>query len=199
MDDDFINWTPEHCKTNIHEWQKTKDEELFSLLLAKYDRFLVKLAWNFYDKFCGRVSLEDLYHTAIIGFGKAISHFKQHTLARLIMAEIKAYVKSEIEARYKSELTLNPVGLMADSGDEINLEARLNADFIMNSDFLSKEDKELLEMKFYQRMTFKEIGQTFGITEQGASQRYRRIRSEIRKKIKPGELAKNIRGNANIR
>ena len=191
MDDDFINWTPEHCKRNIHIYQKTKAEEMFALLLARYDRFLIKLARNFYKQFCGRVPFEDLHHSAIIGFGNAMAHFRQEAPSRLIMAEIKAYVKSELNARYMNSVRFNPAGLMEDQKDEQNsetlLETLVRAYFIMSADFLSKNDTDLLDMKFYQGIKFKEIGQKFGITEQGAAQRYKKIIAKIRKKIKSSE------------
>ena len=191
MQDDFINWTPEHVKRNIHAYQQTKNEEMFSLLLARYDRFLMKLAHNFYKQFYGRVPLEDLYHSAIIGFGNAMDHFRQEAAAGLIMAEIKAYVKSELNARYKNSLEFDPVGLMGDQRDVQNsealLEAVLNANLIMSADFLSKDDKDLIDMRFCQGMKFKEIVQEFDITEQAAAQRYKKIIAKIRKKIKFGE------------
>ena len=83
---DFTNWTPEHCKRVIHKYQETRDEKLFDLLLLKYDKYLVKLAWRYRNRL--NVSLEDVYHTAILGFGNAMAQFKPDAPAFIIMKVI---------------------------------------------------------------------------------------------------------------
>src|SRR5665213_1276875 len=97
--EDWVNWTPDHCKRKIHEYQRTKNEKTFDLLLAKYDKYLVSLAWDFKSR-VQNIDLEDLYHSAVLGFGTAISRFKTQAPSSLIIAVIKAYVKEELEQKF---------------------------------------------------------------------------------------------------
>lgn len=181
--EDWINWTPEKCKQKILEWQKTKNDELFSYLLAKYDRFLLKLVWGCRKQF-SNVPLEDLYHSSVVGFGEALTQFKQQAPTRLIMAVIKAYVKTEIEARYRSKQEYESNSYRRTEEDVINQDTILDANFILNSDFLSDKERAFLRLRFDGSMTFKAIGLKYGITEQGASQRCKKIINKIQRKIK---------------
>ena len=184
--DDFTNWTPEHTKSIIHTYQNTKDEELFSLLLAKYDRYLVKISWKFHKQL-NDVPLEDLYHSAIVGFGIAITQFKPQASAGVIMAVIKSYVRREIEAKYISKRSEEIQGFCTPIQDIPNPDDTLDAYFILNSDYLSKDDKELLALRFEENMPFNEIGKRLGVCRQWASKRLEKILNKIRKEIGEGK------------
>jgi RNA polymerase sigma factor (sigma-70 family) len=184
--DDFTSWTPEHCKRIIHEYQHTKNKELFNLLLARYDKYLVKLAWHYQKHFIS-VPLEDLYHSAIVGFGEFLVQFKQQAPSRLIMAVIKAYVKTEIEARYRSKQEYEISNFKSNNEDEHSLDDIMDAHSILGSSFLSEKEKNLLMLRFEENMTFREVGKKFGITEQGAWQRFKKIVGKIRRVMRKEE------------
>ena len=181
--DDFVNWTPEKCKQRIHEWQKTRDKDLFSLLLARYDKFLLKLAWKYHKQFYG-VSVEDLYHSAIVGFGEALVQFKNQAPTRLIMAVIKAYVKNEIDSRYMNKHGYEVSSFERTNKEEPNPDDVMDANFILNSSFLSEKERAFLRLRFEENMTFKAIGTKFNISEQATWQKYKKIISKIQRELK---------------
>lgn len=176
--DDFINWTPKHCKRIIHEWQITKDERLFSLLLAKYDRYLIKISWGFHKKI--GVTLEDLYHSSIIGFGIAMTKFEHDDGAGMIMAVITSYVKREIESRYITRKPNESKELQVAQLNPVNSADILDSQMIMNSDYLSSSDKKLLSLRFEEGMSFKKIGEHLGICTRAASKRVLKVLERIR-------------------
>lgn len=177
--EDFTNWTPEHCKRVIHEYQKTKDKELFSLLLAKYDKFLVKLALKTKRRL-REVPLEDLYHSAIIGFGMALSKFKQRAPAQLIIAVIKAYVTSELDSRYINRRPEEPKKLRQQQYETVDPNDLLDVRFIMDSEYLSAREKEVLTLRFEEDMSFSEIGDKLGMCRQSAHKYLDRVLEKIR-------------------
>jgi len=181
---DFVNWTPETCKAFMLEYQRTKDEEIFSYLLAKYDKFLLKLAWGM-KKRVREIPIEDLYHSAIVGFGNAVLQFKPKAPSSLIMAIIKAYVKREIESKYISHNVGDEINIYYSIWkDEPNPKYAIDAVDILNSEILSKEEKDLLTLRFEDNMPFKDIGKQLGVCRQCVSNRLHRVINKIREYLK---------------
>jgi len=179
---DFTNWTPEHCKRVIHKYQETRDEKLFDLLLLKYDKYLVKLAWRYRNRL--NVSLEDVYHTAILGFGNAMAQFKPDAPAFIIMKVICAYVKREIEAKYITIKTEEPVGLLENAPVVTRpSDDALEAHFIFNAPYLSVKERELLSLRFEKGMSFFEMGEVIGVSRRAVSRRLAKVIAKVKNEI----------------
>jgi RNA polymerase sigma factor (sigma-70 family) len=184
--DDWVNWTPDHCKRKIHEYQVTKDKELFSMLLAKYDKFLLKLTHSFNKQFYD-VTLDDLYHSAIVGFEDALIKFKQQAPSRLIIAIIKAYVKREIEAHYRDMQKYENKSYRKTEDDDLDPDDTMDASFILNSYFLNDNERAFLKLRFEDNMSFEEMAKSTGLCRQSVSTRLKKILNKIRKRIEREE------------
>jgi len=182
--EDWVNWTPEKCKQKIHIWQKTKDTLLFDLLLCKYDKYLLKLSWE-YQKRLRELELREIYHTAILGFNSALIRFKLSAPSTLIIAVIKAYVRREIENKFiskRTEGTSESLDLQEDN-TLVNREDILDAYFIINSECLSNEERELILLRFDQRLSLHQISRKLMICESWVSDKLKAVLKKVRKKL----------------
>jgi RNA polymerase sigma factor (sigma-70 family) len=184
--DDFTNWTPNKCKQKIHEYQQTKDKDLFSLILAKYDRYLVKLSWEFWERIRWE-ELEDIYHTAIIGFGAAIAKFKVQVPSDFIIPVIKAYVKREIEKTYITKKSGERKGYKPEDVEDLRFDFEdrssdgIDLSFILN-ELVPPEEKELILLRFEENMSLKEIGSRIGLSQSRVSEKIKMVLEKISKK-----------------
>jgi len=165
VQEDFINWNPEKCRELILRYQKTQDNELYTLLLAKYDRYLISLVSTLKRryKYLRNEPLIDLYHTAIIGFSKALTKLKPVVTPGLVIHVIKAYVKAEIRKEFESR--------KYEMGKEIeeSMESRnsfkeftkmtdsISVHLITSSSVLTKSERLLLSLRFSDDLTLREI------------------------------------------
>ena len=99
---DFQNFTPDHCKELILKFQETRDPEILSILLAKFDRYILYVIYEMRKQvfYLQNEEMQDLYHTGILGFIKGINAFKPHLDSFFIILVIKAYIKSELKQFY---------------------------------------------------------------------------------------------------
>ena len=160
---DFINFTQEHCKKIMLEYQTNKDSESFHLLLAKYDRYLLKVIYDFQRRCTSlRVeSLQELYHTSIMGFHKAILSLKEEDPSKYLCNHIQAYVVSELKQTYIPSLTdrkLKEVLFTPKESKEVeDLLNHISADMLLNSKVITGEEKKLLKMYYLKGLCLREI------------------------------------------
>lgn len=180
-----IRLSSEEVKTLISDYQECPTSETFSLLLLKFDKLLVyiilkmrkKLAW------LREVELEDLYHTAILGFAIALKKIPKDCKPSKVPAYISAYVKAEIKKMYRY-LCREEAGL----GEPPDIDTVLEPvegpvlldgfEMALDSANLSEMEKECLRKKFYESKSLNEIAVELGIK---VSRVYRRVRRGLRK------------------
>lgn len=163
MIEDFINFSQEKCKTLIMEYQTTKEKRVFHLLLAKYDRYILKVIYEFQRK-CPSLrseSLQELYHSGVIGFARGIKAFKPTTEARYICNHIKAYIKSEIRKQYietKSDRKILEALRFQAEHEQKGGNFTLPFLMLIESKYLNARDKKVLKLKYVDELTTTEIG-----------------------------------------
>jgi RNA polymerase sigma factor (sigma-70 family) len=184
---DFQNWTPEHCKEIIVEYQETKNPELLAILLARFDRYILYVIYEMRKKspYLWDEEVQDLYHTGILGFHKGILAFKPHLKSFFIILVIKAYVKSELKQFYSyknRETVCEELPTVADFGDtERQLDANLLFDFVEKSEDLLDREKELLKLRFKEGKTVEDIAQIVGLAEITIYHRLERVVKKLKK------------------
>jgi RNA polymerase sigma factor (sigma-70 family) len=163
MIEDFINFSQEKCKSLILEYQITKEQRVFHLLLAKYDRYILKVLYDFQRK-CPSLrseSLQELYHTGVIGFARGIKAFKPTTESRYICNHVKAYIKSEVRKQYietKSDRKI--LETLRFQAEQEQKEGNFTLPFLMliESKCLNTKDKKVLKLRYIDELTTTEIG-----------------------------------------
>jgi len=198
MFEDFINWTPEKCKKLILEYQQTKNKDLFSLLLARYDRYLVNLVWKFRKNysFLANESGAELYQIAVVAFAKFLEKFKKKASSQLIIPVIKAYVKAAFFSaynykryEYNSEVNPSVFGFFQDENDKDkeeveNLENRLAVHFLLKSQVLTKKEKALLKMRFIKGLTLRQIARKRHKSKVFVHKRIKKCLTKLKKEVK---------------
>jgi RNA polymerase sigma factor (sigma-70 family) len=164
MIEDFINFSQEKCKRLILEYQQTKEERIFHLLLAKYDRYILKVIFEFQRK-CPSLRIEklqELYHTGIIGFSKSLRSFKEKSDSKYICNHIKCYVISELRNEYiKTESDrkiLEELRRRQSNQEPENHEWDLSVKMMLESKSLSKRDRRVLKYRYVDGLKLVAIG-----------------------------------------
>lgn len=88
------------------EYQSDPRDDLFSLLLIRFDDLLLKTIHKVlrYMKHLHGEPMQELYHTAIIGLSKSMLSMKPDQELRYIPARVVAYVKEELKNTYRYKL-----------------------------------------------------------------------------------------------
>lgn len=177
---DFQNFSLEHCKELILEYQKTNNPKTFNILLARFDNYILFMIRNYkrYTSFLYSEDLQELYHTGIIGFHKGVLSFKEHLPVRFITLRLASYIVSELRQTYRYKIKEN-VNIF--EMDELNREIwdklypcpiskynteviRLSCELIMSSNILNNEEKELLTMRYFDNLTYHEIAEKLKVS-----------------------------------
>lgn len=155
MIEDYRNFNPEKCRDLIRTYQKNKDTYTRDLLLAKYDRYLLYILhrlrrdWTYLRN----EHLQDLYHTSVLGFYKAIGAYNCDLKPEMILLVVQSYVKSEFKQVYRHKtreicMTDLPAGIEEDIQDRCNdisnPRVALDVKFILSSDSLTGKERDAL-------------------------------------------------------
>lgn len=93
----------ELAKELIHEYQKTRNPELYQRISAKFDGWIIylirKIEWFTWLR---DVDSQDLYGEALIGFHKGILALPQDWMGNKIYLFIGGYIKNELRNRYRN-------------------------------------------------------------------------------------------------
>ena len=187
--DDFINFTPAHCKRLMLAYQETRDYELFHTLLAKYDRFILRVIYKFQKKVWSLQdeSLQELYHTGIIGFVKGITSMKETTEARYILNHIKAYVVRELKMAYlpnHPEPTITEFVLHLKSPDDTEeFQREVSVHMLLDSDAVTKKERDLLNLYYFDGLTTRELGKKFNVHHSAIAKRLKKTRNKLKSLI----------------
>ena len=189
MLEDFQNFSMERCKALILEYQKDKKEEQFALLLARFDKYLLHVIYELRSrwKYLQSEELQELYHTSILGFHKGLIAFKPHVPVTMIIPVLKAYIKSEMVINYSykgKEICFEQVPETdPQTAVENNMSALLVLSSIAKRKDLSQKEKDLIQMRFGEELSVKEIAMKYGVTRGAIYQKLNKILKKIRKGI----------------
>jgi hypothetical protein len=190
MLNEYINGSLERMKERALEFKRTRDPKLFSLLLFRFDRFVIFVCSKFKKQFTFLVDvpMEDLYHTAILGTYKSFISMPDSWKTEKLLMRIKSYVKSEFFIWFHDRVAqksdrLEPYDLECQETIAAqDLEDQINCFLILDS--LNAEDEILIDRKLMQARTYKDLGKEFGgISKQATWKRVDKILKKIRSVI----------------
>jgi RNA polymerase sigma factor (sigma-70 family) len=200
MIEDYCNFTLEHCRDLIKYYQTTGDKHTFDLLLAKFDKFLgytvLKLRRS-YDYLRGEVA-QDLYHTAILGFHKAILAFNCELNPEMITLVIRSYVRNELDIfySYKRKEVSWPdfvvqfeenLGSTEHTSQQEKFLNGLSVRLLLEHPSIRPSEKHLLEGRYFRGLTRKEMADELGVTESKIRVRLGRALKKVRQIMKQSE------------
>lgn len=161
--EDFINFAPTTCKRKMLEYQRTGDPQLFHILLARYDRYILTVIYGLQRKVftLRNEPLQELYHVGILGFVKGILAMKETTDAKYICNHLKAYILSELKQTYlpnhpepnASEYIMNTSTHTSPN----ETYRKVSAHMLMESEVLTEKERKLLDMYYFQGLTMRDI------------------------------------------
>jgi RNA polymerase sigma-70 factor, ECF subfamily len=100
-------------------------------------------------------------------------------LFRIAFNEINMYFRRNNAVRVVSLEQSNLVSLIAEAAEELNTEAQQR--MLKALKMLSDEDTQLIELRFFEKRSFAEVGNITGITENNAKVKVYRILDKIKK------------------
>lgn len=170
MIEDFTNLTIEKCKELVLEYQKTRDPKIFSLLIAKFDIFIMycirkyrKCVW-----FVRGESLQELYHVSILGIHKGILTFHKEDSPSSLLWRIKNYLMEELRQEYSYKIKESPEEIGGDILQNKVMEEykkyreKLFVSTLMNSSILTDYEKELIKLRYLEELTVEEVSKKIG-------------------------------------
>jgi RNA polymerase sigma factor (sigma-70 family) len=171
---DFTNLTVEKCKEIALEYQKTRNPELFNLLLAKLDTFIVycikkykKYVWFVRDE-----TMQELYHTALIGVHKGVLTFHEEDNPSSLLWRIKNYLMEELRQEYNYKIE-EKEGLEDEKGEKHFFQNKAIEEFdkhqkklfistLMYSHIINEYEKKLLRLRYLEELTIEEVSKEIG-------------------------------------
>lgn len=183
---DFQNFTLDHCKDLIVKFQETNDPSISSILLARFDRYILYVIYEMRKKtpYLQSEEPQDLYQTGVVGFYKGISAFKTHLKPFFVILVIKAYIKSELKQTYSYKNreagyeVLPEVASTEETGRE--LDSKLLFEFIEGSSEFSAEEKVLITLRFKEDQSVKEISKTLNCLSTTVYKKLERIMLKLK-------------------
>jgi DNA-directed RNA polymerase specialized sigma subunit len=179
----------------VTEYKKSKDTTTFSKVLKRVDKLLLFVIHKHVRQrpHLGKVELRDLYHSAIIGLGRAMLTSHAYETGDKLVARIIAYVKCELNntyplntiRRFCTFVSLEGEGeICVGSKVEENVEFTLLCDRyieMLMQGHISHIDSIIFLMRFGNGDTYREIGVVIGTSEQNARERANRIFKKVQK------------------
>jgi hypothetical protein len=187
MINEYLNGTIEQMKAKILEFKKTKDPKIFSLLLFRFDFFVIFVCSKFKRQFTflADIPMEDLYHTGILAMHKSFVSMPDSWKTEKLLMRIRSYIKAEFFIWFHDRVAqksdrLEPYNLECqETTSAQDLEDQINCFLILDS--LTAEDRVLIDRKLIQATTYKNLGKEFGgISKQAIWKRVDKILKKIR-------------------
>ena len=185
----------------VTEYQQNKDPIVFERILKRVDHLLLNTihVWVEMKPYLGSIDLRDLYHTAIVGLGKALSTARPQEDGGHIVARVIAYVRNEINADYPlrrrkrrclvfpiiSTQSIHRIKVLGTNFSLVELENKLELEEITSKccDFLPEDVIELFVEKFVKGKNSYQIAREKGCSPQNIDQKIkywlRRIQKEV--------------------
>lgn len=198
---DFENASMNNSKKLILEFQKTRDQKTFEIILGIFDTYLVYLLKKFKSRY--RVlryeNDQELYHISIIGFYDGISKLHSDWREDKILLWIGSYVKMHLlkEYKYKNrEVPLEETESFPTNDKSYQNKSKfesirkfdkslecLNLKSLINEKFLNKKELELIELKYYKGMSIKDIAIYLGRSSAAIFKRHQKLCEKIRRRL----------------
>jgi hypothetical protein len=187
MLNEYINGSLENMKNRALEFKRTRDPKLFSLLLFRFDHFVIYVCSKFRRRFSflADVPMEDIYHTAILATYKSFISMPDTWRTDQLLLRISSYIKSELFTWFNDRVALKsdrlePYDLEClETTSAQDLEDQINCSLILDS--LTAEDRILIDRKLMQATTYKDLGKEYGgISKQAICKRVNKILKKIR-------------------
>jgi len=174
---DFHNFSLEECKRLIIEYRKTRDTDLFHLILARFDKYILYSINNYkkYTSFLHDENPQEVYHTGILGFHKALLSTSERTPINRLLLKISTYINSELKQMYGYKIKEgNRSTNITDTLEELdrrdldnffttsfynhekNLK-QISVNCILSTNHLTDHERHLLYLKYFEDKTFHEI------------------------------------------
>jgi RNA polymerase sigma factor (sigma-70 family) len=123
--------------------------------------------------------MQDLYHTGILGFHKGICAIKPTLESFFIVLVLKMHIKSELSLFYSYKDKEKGCDVLPDvpitEETEKELELKLLFDFIEKSKDLNEKEKKLLNLRYREGKTVREISGILGRLEVTIYKRLSRV------------------------
>jgi len=186
--DDIPNMSLARCQELMLEYQKTDDPMIFSMLLAKFDKYLIHLVYKFNRRYkiMQDEKLQELYHTAIMGFHKAILGIKEKHIPEYMFLFISAFVKYELkttywyktrEREYNPEIMECPDSFTPEKFKE-KLDAILIEELLKTREF-DAMDRRLILLRVQSGMTYKAMGEALGMTQAAVWRKFQDLKRRL--------------------
>ena len=187
MINEYLNGTLEQMKAKILEFRITRNPKIFSLLLFRFDFFVIFVCSKFKRQFTflADIPMEDLYHTGILATYKSFISMPDTWKTEKLLLRISSYIKQEFFNWYRDKVAMKSDRLETyhlDCQETIaaqDLEDQINCFLILDS--LTAEDRILIDRRLMQGTTYKDLGKEYGgISKQATWKRVDKILKKIR-------------------
>lgn len=185
----LFNFSLRDALKMILEYNKTKDNELFLSLLAKFDMYLIYVAHKLKFKYSvlQYEEMQDLYHIAIIATSKAFKTVRASDDPETIPARIQAYIKAEVRRiyryKYKEELLPQTEGKTS-RWDLDQHVSNIDLEDILKLSGLTEEEKGVVQLRFLGGYSYNEIQNSLGLTKMKIRWRLKLALSKLSKFIR---------------
>ena len=156
------------------EYQSTGDENIFAVLLAKYDELLLRTMYNYKraNKFMCRDPLQESYHIAIIGFSNCIKSVPSTVNPNMMPARIIRYIEAAFRSAYKSQVNdyefVRSQYLVSNSGKSVNkdksitcevkhVQNSIDIEYLFKRAKLNDREKDMMRMRDIDELSLNEI------------------------------------------
>jgi len=143
------------------------------------EKWFQRKCWSLRDE-----QLQELYHTGIIGFVKAINAVTEKSDAQYLCNHIKMYVLSELKQVYLSTNHTDKIRelILTESPyeDPEEFKRKLSVKLLLESSILSESDKNLLKSHYFDGKTTRTIGKELNLVHSAVVKRLQKIRNKLR-------------------
>lgn len=199
--EDYHNFSLEKCRALIKAYQENKDIYTRDLLLAKFDKYLAHVIYDLRKKYSylRGEDLQGLYHTAVLGFYKAIEVFECTLPPEMIFFVVRSYVRNELDIFYAYKVKEQVCADIIVRFDDLELGhtdnevkkfyKQISTNLLLSHPSLKLAEKTLLEGLYCQGFTRKELAKLSGFTEPTVALHLKNALKKLRKILKrTGEL-----------
>lgn len=182
-------------KDLVMEYQIARDPVCFSKILKRTDRLLLStIHKHVRRRNLRKVDLRDLYHSAIVGLGRAALTSPENETPDKVIARIIAYVRLEIDndhwKRHKPSDDKQVPFEILDTEDfslldediektaEFELLVKLLSEAVLEK-ALTSQEISLFSARFLRGKGYKAIGEELKITQDGARKRILNIETKL--------------------
>lgn len=198
---DFENASLVNSKELILQFQKSKDKKIFETILGIFDTYLVYLLKKFKRnyKILRYENEQELYHIAVIGFYDGVLKLHSDWREDKILLWLGSYVKMHLlkEFKYKNR----EVNLDESESFPIDDKSRpnkskfesirkfdrmlecINLKDMINEKNLTKNELELIDLKYYKGMAIKDIAKLLHRSSAAIFKRHQKLCEKLKKRI----------------